>query len=49
MLQLEYHNVIYEWDDEKERININKHGIDFKTAIRVFDDLNAVELFDYDH
>ena len=26
------------WDPEKERKNIKKHGIDFKTAATVFDD-----------
>lgn len=27
----------FEWDDEKEAINIAKHGVDFKTAQRVFE------------
>lgn len=26
----------YEWDEEKNRINIRKHGIDFTDAIDVF-------------
>ena len=24
-----------EWDDEKEKINIQKHGLDFSTAAKV--------------
>ena len=28
--------MVFEWDDEKERQNILKHGIDFRTASRVF-------------
>ena len=28
----------YIWDPEKEYININKHGIDFRTAEEVFKD-----------
>jgi len=39
----------FEWDDEKEKINIIKHGIDFETAARVFNDENRLELFDEMH
>ncbi len=39
----------FEWDDEKEKININKHGIDFETAAKVFNDENRLELFDEIH
>ena len=28
---------MYEWDDEKNRKNVEKHGIDFETAKRIFD------------
>lgn len=28
----------FEWDDQKERTNIAKHGIDFPTAAEVFSD-----------
>lgn len=28
---------MYEWDDDKNRKNVEKHGIDFETAKRVFD------------
>jgi uncharacterized DUF497 family protein len=30
----------FEWDPEKELINIKKHGIDFRLASKVFDDPN---------
>ena len=39
----------FEWDDQKEIINIKKHGIDFSTAARVFNDENRLELYDVDH
>lgn len=39
----------FEWDDEKEKINIVKHGIDFTTAARVFKDENRLELYDETH
>lgn len=29
----------FEWDDNKNQINIEKHGIDFNDAKRVFEDL----------
>jgi uncharacterized protein len=28
----------FQWDEEKRRINIAKHGVDFKDAIAVFRD-----------
>lgn len=39
----------FEWDDEKEKINILKHGIDFTTAARVFKDENRLEMYDGAH
>ena len=39
----------FEWDEEKERKNIKKHGIDFRTAALVFDDSNRLEWFDAIH
>lgn len=41
--------MLFEWDDEKNQINIKKHGIDFETAARVFADENRLELFDELH
>lgn len=39
----------FEWDEEKERINISKHGIDFITASHVFLDPNRIEYYDEAH
>ena len=41
--------MLFEWDEEKEKNNIAKHGIDFETAARVFADENRLELYDADH
>ena len=39
----------FEWDEEKEQINIQKHGIDFTTAAHVFFDNNRIEKYDTTH
>ena len=39
----------FEWDDNKEQINIKKHGIDFRSASLVFRDVNRLELVDVEH
>jgi uncharacterized DUF497 family protein len=39
----------FEWDDEKNRINIEKHGIDFADAIHVFNDPLHSEIYDEAH
>jgi len=39
----------FQWDENKERINITKHGLDFKTAARVFEDENRIEFYDEEH
>lgn len=39
----------FEWDTEKEKINISKHGIDFETASHVFFDENRIEKYDEKH
>ncbi len=36
---------MYEWDENKNTINLNKHGIDFNVAIEVFSDPDAVVQF----
>ena len=41
--------MLFEWDDNKEKINIVKHGIDFSTAAHVFQDENRIEFFDEVH
>ena len=39
----------FEWDDEKDKINKEKHGIDFSTAALVFRDENRLEFYDDVH
>ena len=39
----------FQWDGDKEKLNIRKHGIDFLTAAYVFDDPNHIEIFDEKH
>ena len=40
---------IVEWDDNKNRINIRKHGISFETAALVFADEERIEYYDKLH
>lgn len=39
----------FEWDDEKEHSNVEKHGVDFDTAVKVFFDPNRIEYYDKSH
>lgn len=39
----------FEWDDEKDRINREKHGISFETAAYVFQDEYYIEMYDFEH
>ena len=39
----------FEWDEEKDRLNRVKHGISFETASYVFDDVNYIEMYDFEH
>lgn len=39
----------FEYDEEKNRKNIQKHGISFKSAARVFFDYDRIEMFDEEH
>jgi hypothetical protein len=39
----------FDWDYNKNVININKHGISFKEATTVFSDENAIEIDDDEH
>ena len=42
-------NMVFEYDDEKNRKNILKHGISFRNAARVFFDYDRIEFFDDEH
>ena len=39
----------FEWDSDKEKKNIRKHGIAFKTASKVFWDADRLEFYDSVH
>lgn len=41
--------LLFEYDEEKNRKNVEKHGISFKTAARVFFDYDRIEMFDDEH
>jgi uncharacterized DUF497 family protein len=36
----------FEWDEDKNGVNIAKHGVDFNFAKRVFDDEEKIEEYD---
>ncbi|MBO6235899.1 MAG: BrnT family toxin [Schwartzia sp.] len=39
----------FEWDEDKNRANIKKHGISFEHALLVFDDEDYLEEYDSSH
>ena len=39
----------FEWDERKDKINQEKHGISFETAAYVFLDEHYIEMFDFEH
>ena len=39
----------FEWDEDKNTINKEKHRISFETAAYVFDDPYYIEMFDFEH
>ena len=42
-------DMLFEYDEEKNRANIRKHGISFQIAARVFFDYNRIEMYDEKH
>ena len=42
-------HIDFEWDANKAKNNLLKHGVSFEEAITVFDDLDAVLFDDPDH
>jgi uncharacterized DUF497 family protein len=42
-------NPAFEWDAEKERVNLAKHGILFEEALTIFSDPLAQYLLDSEH
>lgn len=39
----------FEWDEEKNAINKQKHKISFETAAHVFEDPEYIEMYDFEH
>ena len=37
------------WDENKAEINLRKHGVSFQEASTVFDDYDALQIYDPDH
>lgn len=41
--------MVFIWDEEKNQANFAKHGIDFETAMLVFNDWQRIEIYDFEH
>ncbi len=41
--------MIFEWDSEKAKINLLRHGVSFEEAQLAFDDKNLIEAIDESH
>lgn len=39
----------FEWDEEKARVNLERHGISFEDAQSAFDDVNLLDSIDESH
>jgi len=39
----------FEWDEEKNVLNKQKHKISFETAMHVFEDPEYIEMYDFEH
>jgi len=40
---------MFEWDEKKNIANVEKHGVSFEEATKVFDDPDRMTLFDEGH
>lgn len=40
---------MFEWDENKNKVNIEKHGVSFEEAKQVFTDDNRLTLYDKGH
>ena len=49
LVQFSLGDMLFEYDEEKNRRNIEKHGISFVTAARIFFDYDRIEMFDDEH
>lgn len=41
--------MIFEWDEDKNNLNKQKHKISFETAAYVFEDPFYIEMYDFEH
>jgi len=41
--------LVFEWDEQKENANVQKHGVSFEEARSAFSDEHALVFFDPDH
>lgn len=41
--------MLFEYDEAKNQMNIEKHGISFRNAARVFFDYDRIEMYDDEH
>lgn len=39
----------FEWDPDKEKLNVEKHGVTFEEAESVFYDEQAIQFYDDEH
>jgi len=37
------------WDESKAELNLRKHGVSFPEAATVFEDYDALQIYDPDH
>ena len=47
--EIDLEDVVFDWDDAKEILNFQKHGIHFKTAAKVFLDPDKLIREDEEH
>ena len=49
MYNVHMKQLLFDWDKQKEKVNIRKHGVSFEEACSTFFDENAIQFFDPDH
>ncbi len=42
-------DIIFKWDNKKNKSNLKKHGVSFEEAKSTFYDEDAIEFYDIDH
>ena len=47
--EFDLRNASFDWDDDKDRINFTKHGVHFRTAVKVFLDPHKLIRDDEEH